>query len=596
MASKDHHDHTHAHDFKPPGGLLHIQATIFWTVLPEIVIFVAWAFLITSLSESVHQLEIAPTLLTVFGTVIGLLLTFKTNSAFGSYSEGRRLWSSVILASRTFARMAWLHCPDALHVPADTSTPISRAEAAEAQSEKRTYINLVAAFSVALKHYVRGEPGVHYVDLWPLVAFLPRYHRLPTSLYLRRPDLDPSYASSDPGSVETLGASAFAVLGGPGAGGGVRTPLAMSRQGSYDPAFELHGGLAAGGANPSLPSLRETSSRTPLVSPLASSSAHPLEASTSSSASSATAVHRAEVDLAEIAAKLRDRRGVGLGAVKKRRSSAALAQAVERAPTSHELLPARNPPPRSLDDFVPFYDFFADLAHWLFRRGKRVADKIEDVADRFEGGHGREGRRKRKEKKKKPLLARETYDNVPLELILLLSGWIAALQRRKTIDVPTINALLGALQALSDALTGLERVLLTPIPVAYSLHLRHCIWLYLLLLPSQTHESLGWLTVPATALATFVFLGLLRLGDQIENPLGYDPSDLDLESFALTVLRELREVVAHPAGESAPEAVLAALREGAAHAAKEEREEREELREGEAAAGSEYGKEGWRQV
>ena len=79
------------------------------------------------------------------------------------------------------------------------------------------------------------------------------------------------------------------------------------------------------------------------------------------------------------------------------------------------------------------------------------------------------------------------------------------------------------------------------------------------------------------------------------SPLGYDPSDLDLESFALTVLRELREVVAHPAGESAPEAVLAALRAGAAHAAAEEREEREELREGEGAA-REYGKEGWRQV
>ncbi|GAA5946156.1 hypothetical protein JCM3775_006300 [Rhodotorula graminis] len=642
MPSTATHDHTHAHDFKTPGGLLHLQATIFWTVLPEICIFVGWAFLIASLSETVHQLEIAPTLLTVFGTVIGLLLTFKTNSAFGSYSEGRRLWSSVILASRTFARMAWLHCPDQLHVPADPSTSISHAERAEALAEKRTYINLVAAFSVALKHYVRGEPGVHYTDLWPLVAFLPRYHKLPSSLYLRRDDLGPGYAPSpvEPGSVETLGASAFAVLGGPGAGAGARTPLAMSRQTSFDPAFELHGGLAAASSQ-SMHSLSEAHSRTPLFPPLSSTSpVQPRTASPSVSGAAATAepsyprAHAhpytaAEVDLAAVAATLRDRRGLGLGEVKKRRSTAALAMAVERAAPGqgHELLPARNPPPRSIDDFVPFYDFFADVLHWLFRRGRGVAHKIEDAAHRLEGDDdesgaasrsGRRRRRMRREKgKKEPLQTREGGDNVPLELILLLSGWVAALQRRKTIDVPTINALLGALQALSDALTGLERVLLTPMPIAYSLHLRHVIWIYLLLAPSQLHETLGWLTVPATAIISFVFLGLLRLGDQIENPLGYDPSDLDLESFTLTVLRELRELVAHPAGESAPDEVLAALREGAKKAAaveaagKEGEEGEGKDGEGEGEQGSEggkeerlveeeerreYGEEGWRRV
>jgi len=36
-------------------------------------------------------------------------------------------------------------------------------------------INLVQAFSVAVKHLLRGEPGVYYEDLYPLVCFLPRY-------------------------------------------------------------------------------------------------------------------------------------------------------------------------------------------------------------------------------------------------------------------------------------------------------------------------------------------------------------------------------------------------------------------------------------
>lgn len=41
--------------------------------------------------------------------------------------------------------------------------------------EKKTVINLVEAFGVAVKHYLRGEEGVYYVDLYHLVKFLPSY-------------------------------------------------------------------------------------------------------------------------------------------------------------------------------------------------------------------------------------------------------------------------------------------------------------------------------------------------------------------------------------------------------------------------------------
>lgn len=41
--------------------------------------------------------------------------------------------------------------------------------------EKKTAINLVEAFAVAVKHYLRGEEGVYYVDLYHLVKFLPSY-------------------------------------------------------------------------------------------------------------------------------------------------------------------------------------------------------------------------------------------------------------------------------------------------------------------------------------------------------------------------------------------------------------------------------------
>lgn len=41
--------------------------------------------------------------------------------------------------------------------------------------EKKTAINLVEAFAVSVKHYLRGEEGIYYIDLYHLVKFLPSY-------------------------------------------------------------------------------------------------------------------------------------------------------------------------------------------------------------------------------------------------------------------------------------------------------------------------------------------------------------------------------------------------------------------------------------
>ena len=41
-------------------------------------------------------------------------------------------------------------------------------------------VNLIQAFSVSLKHLLRGEPGIYYEDLYPLINFLPRYASPPS--------------------------------------------------------------------------------------------------------------------------------------------------------------------------------------------------------------------------------------------------------------------------------------------------------------------------------------------------------------------------------------------------------------------------------
>jgi putative membrane protein len=80
--------------------------------------------------------------------------------------------------------------------------------------EKKTVINLLEAFAIAVKHYLRGEDGIFYQDLYHLVKFLPAYalpHGIPSALDvsdpLRSPLLHPRHSieahrnpSSLPGS------------------------------------------------------------------------------------------------------------------------------------------------------------------------------------------------------------------------------------------------------------------------------------------------------------------------------------------------------------------------------------------------------------
>lgn len=61
--------------------------------------------------------------------------------------------------------------------------------------EKKTAINLLEAFAIAVKHYLRGEDGIFYQDLYHLVKFLPAYslpHGIPSNLDLSDPLISPS--------------------------------------------------------------------------------------------------------------------------------------------------------------------------------------------------------------------------------------------------------------------------------------------------------------------------------------------------------------------------------------------------------------------
>lgn len=56
----------------------------------------------------------------------------------------------------------------------------------------------------------------------------------------------------------------------------------------------------------------------------------------------------------------------------------------------------------------------------------------------------------------------------------------------------------------------------------YSDVTRSTVWIYLFFLPFQLIDEFGWSTIPGVCIASFIYLGFLAAGEEIEQPFGYD--------------------------------------------------------------------------
>jgi len=192
--------------------------------------------------------------------------------------------------------------------------------------------------------------------------------------------------------------------------------------------------------------------------------------------------------------------------------------------TERPLMPARNPPTASVYDYFPFLRFFRWCVRLVLRRAKPPG---EDAARR----------------KKKSLDIVESH--VPLEICLVLSSYTGYLMEHNYLQPSIASGVTANLTMLQDTMSNLERIRNTPLPFAYQAHLRMSLWLYLLLLPFQIYAAFGYMTIPGTAFASFLLLGFLEIGQEIENPFNYDLNDLDLDHFCLSIQRELHEITAY---------------------------------------------------
>jgi putative membrane protein len=243
-----------------------------------------------------------------------------------------------------------------------------------------------------MQHYLRGEDGIYYEDLYHLVKFLPAY-AMPASI----PSVVNLPEVQAPTSPQTPTTPTRQQRPPP------QTPQTPTRQ-QQRPADLLSvvsGDLQSLHSNQPSPLDRMESRPDWKRAPSPASAPHPPVQSTP---------------------EKRKGRPPPLSPSSRRIPPGPMSPRSARPPASYAgdieaaLLPARNPPPWGLFDTFPF----SLLVKHRTRHGKETA--------------GRKAARMRAK-----LRSESVSHNLPLEISLYLSSYVGALQARKTLDAPTTS-------------------------------------------------------------------------------------------------------------------------------------------------------------
>jgi putative membrane protein len=114
------------------------RSPVFRTLFLDVLLAGVWGGLVTWVELEVLRVAVplGPSILSILGIILGLLLVFRTNTAYDRWWEGRRLWGQLVNVSRALS-----HQLDA--------------QLAIDASQRAHYTELLTAFPTALAAHLR---------------------------------------------------------------------------------------------------------------------------------------------------------------------------------------------------------------------------------------------------------------------------------------------------------------------------------------------------------------------------------------------------------------------------------------------------------
>ncbi|KIY71134.1 UPF0187-domain-containing protein [Cylindrobasidium torrendii FP15055 ss-10] len=466
------------------------RGSVIWRIWPAVTFHTLFAALVVFLQmRSYLELGVPNVLLTVLGVCIGFVISYRASSGYDRYWTGRTYWSDVMKNTRAIGRLIWFHVPPVVssRTPEEVASGQlnrSKEEMVKVMAEKRMALDLVKGFAVALKHHLRGEDGIYYEDLYHLIRPLHNHDHTED----QKINAAMSSAVQSPSRARQITTSPA-----------LRTSASVSSSSSH----------SASDRDPVIPPINAYGTFRPMTytnpSTTSVGSGHRLQAAMPNSTTGKDVLSQVDSDLVPFGSVVTIIRNL----FRKHEDED------EEDEEDEENLPGFGV------GFKDPYNAYSSQRKW---RGSETFTNAGVHHPRLDGH------------KRHPVVATQGDENLPLEILRCLSEWFSVLELRASVPGSSMGSMIGLLANMEDNLTALERILTTPLPFVYSVHIRHTLWIYLFALPFQLVTSFGWYAIPGVSIASFIYIGFLAAGEEIEQPFGYDENDLDMDMFCQQII------------------------------------------------------------
>ena len=136
------------------------------------------------------------------------------------------------------------------------------------------------------------------------------------------------------------------------------------------------------------------------------------------------------------------------------------------------------------------------------------------------------------------LLRASSAANPPLVLSAAITAWVQTRFAEGKVDSILARHLDARVTEMIDYQGACERILRTPIPFAYAVHIKQLLLIYVASLPFALVPKMDLIAVPVVMVIAFGMLGIEEAGVEIEDPFGDDPNDLPLEDICAVIARD----------------------------------------------------------
>jgi ion channel-forming bestrophin family protein len=131
----------------------------------------------------------------------------------------------------------------------------------------------------------------------------------------------------------------------------------------------------------------------------------------------------------------------------------------------------------------------------------------------------------------------------PNKAVAMMYSKVNELYIQKVLTGDHLITLDKELKDFIDLLGGCERIKNTPIPYSYSMYVKKFIFIYIITLPFGFITTLGYITIPAVLIVSFVLLSVELIAEEIEDPFGRDINDLPTDELAGKIKENVAEIL-----------------------------------------------------